>query len=86
MLKTITFSVTEQDIQEGKKGHCYKCPIALAVMRAVPEAEVVEVNWFAVYIDSVYKFDYSQPDLVLKFMEDFDLGKPVFPFSGVLER
>lgn len=32
-LKRITFSITQSDIDSGKKHNCYECPIALAVKR-----------------------------------------------------
>jgi hypothetical protein len=40
--RTITVSVTDADIDNGIRGDCWECPIALALWRATGEKWIVE--------------------------------------------
>lgn len=71
-------TVTNKDIKNGRQHHCFECPIALAVRRAC-QTEVVSVGGFTI---KVRGGDWIKiPRLAVNFIGDFDLGKPVQPFS-----
>jgi hypothetical protein len=38
---TITVSITDSDIDNGTRGDCWKCPVALALWRATGEKYIV---------------------------------------------
>lgn len=70
-------TVTEDDIKHGIRGYPDRCPVALAVSR--------ETGHFDVFVDGdihFYMFDMTfSRRCVSKFVERFDHGKPVKPFS-----
>ena len=81
--------VTAEDIAAGEKGHCQRCPIALAMLRCP--------NVFSVVVGeeiSVQTYDQDQwtepyvaecPSVASKFVGDFDSGDKVEPFSFDIE-
>ena len=51
----VTIQVTEQDIQHGLAGDCEKCPVALAIYRALHELAVrVGTGGVTIYRDDTY--------------------------------
>lgn len=87
MSKTVTITVTKEDIEKGVMSECDKCPIALAVAR-------VGVKLPRVFASEVFFDDPDVPALRIKaklppaatrFICDFDEDEPVSPFSFDLE-
>ena len=92
MLKPKTIHVTQEDIHEGVCRDAEQCAIARALAHEYEEISWVQVEnheeikmtnekedeWYKVHIcaDDDYK--------VNKFLEDFDAGKKVDPFSFVI--
>ncbi len=79
----ITISITQADIEEGKPYNCQYCPVALAVSRAFGCAQN------AVSVDGVFlsvgEQDYRTPALVNEFIQAFDDGAKVIPFTFTLD-
>jgi hypothetical protein len=82
----MTINVTQDDIAKGKKNNCLRCPVALAVIR---ETGIHDVY---VYGSSVTFYRHSDQcceryntDEVSEFIENFDGGGTVAPFSFELE-
>lgn len=75
MSEYLTIDVTAEDIATGVIGNCLKCPLALAVKRAVRNS----ISW-AGPIDIYDGFDYyaTSPD-AQRFIDDFDHGCHVEP-------
>ena len=84
--KYIEVSVTETRIAKGRPGCEYVCPIALALHGAgFRKAEVDEYKvWFDGMLDS-YRTSLL-PSPARRFVERFDLGKSVRPFTFKLKR
>jgi len=78
----VTVKVTTEDIENGMKESCFHCPVA----RACGRAGIVKpaVRKYAVWHGS----DRTRTELpasAQQFIEDFDNGEPVVPFSFDLE-
>ena len=71
--------ITQEDIDRGMRGRSDFCPVALALRRKWPEAEM---GCFACDLGNRLVL---VPELVSKFVEDFDSGKPVKPFTFEIE-
>lgn len=79
----MTIEVTQEDIDKGVPENCSKCPVARAIERTLPnpspsiavDPEVIE--WFD---GDQWQFRYTKVK-VQTFIERFDAGKPVKPFS-----
>jgi hypothetical protein len=69
-------SVTEDDIKMGKVGDCQFCPVALAVKRNT--ARPITVGSDILDVDQV---SHWLPLEVVDFIEDFDSGLLVDPFT-----
>lgn len=80
----MTVHVTEDDIANGLKRHCWSCPVALAVMRTYGEDRVY-VNTSNITIGQKRGEIVRTPPEVKAFILDFDKGKPVEPFGFELE-
>lgn len=86
-MRTIELSITQEDINLGKPGECSKCPVALALKRAVPIATFLEVDTRTIYFHeppNLRWFAYT-PGTVDAFIQTFDNRKPVAPFQVTLE-
>ncbi len=70
-------TVKHEDITNGIPRSCNDCPIALALRRLFPEA-AVHVAYHRIAIDDGRTVT---PDIVRKFVKDFDRGRPVEPFE-----
>lgn len=76
--------VTQEDIDQGERGSCLKCAVALAIHRATQRE--IEVGYFtAGEHDCNWNEVISLPPLATQFIADFDLGAPVTPFSFELD-
>lgn len=87
--------VTKEDIARGIKARCLECPVALALNRARPrpKGQAWSVQQPAVAIVSPRGFPQMAVDrsLVFRhdagpFVEDFDNGKPLQPFTVRFQR
>ena len=66
--------VTAKDIEEGHRGQCYSCPIALALKRKGGLIGGVHARWIN------YKgLRYRLPRATRRWQENFDFGRPVEP-------
>lgn len=82
-----TITVTAQHIAKGGRDSYRRCPVARAVSEALPGVELVAVDSARVSLG----FGWPQyreidlPDAATRFIEAFDLGDPVEPFSFELD-
>jgi hypothetical protein len=94
--KRITVNVTAHDIANGRKKDCYKCPVALALMRALEAVNDIKVKTVSVgngaaqitlvYSDHMSTYSWPQlPDAAADFVWRFDNFRVVEPFSFELE-
>lgn len=90
MIVTVKVSVTDSDIDNGVRGDCWKCPVALAMWRATGW------KW---NVGSVYSLSQGErvpslcvigrgmrldmPDKVLRFIRDYDDRATVYPAKGL---
>jgi hypothetical protein len=75
----LTIDVTWEDIDRGQRGICARCPIALAAERAGIQQPLVFS--LGIWHHSGSGFWSSIPDEAIRFLEDFDTGSPVAPFT-----
>lgn len=75
MQEQITVSVQQEDIDNGKPEDCDSCPIALACRRLGYKDVSVGVS---LHVDD---HDYWLPSEASRFIEEFDNGEVVSPFS-----
>lgn len=71
--------VTDKNIKQGKKGSNYSCPIAHACRDA--GLKRVDVAWNIFHGRGPVKKKLSMPQKALDFIDRFDSGKKVKPFS-----
>ena len=88
--KTITFSVTQGDIDKGKRGSPYYCPIAQSYMRrfrtALASALTKDIRIWGHHLGLDRKPQwYSLPRKATAFTHAFDRGKPVKPFRFTVD-
>ncbi len=79
-----TIEVTQEMIDEGDKGMCQNCPIALALNQAlfVNDISVLRTRFYRVRnVDCVGNLPFEAQN----FIEDFDRDKKVSPFSFEVE-
>jgi hypothetical protein len=79
----ITVDVTQEDIDNGERVHCSKCPIALAVHRLFPDAAGVSVaHDIALFNDGLKPFQHFLiTEEAREFIRRFDHKMEVEPFS-----
>jgi hypothetical protein len=78
-------SVTHADITEGVKNACNHCPIALAIKRAFNCDCVMVLASFDIIVNS-QQYTSEDPETVQEFINNFDNGFPVQPFSFTLQK
>ena len=77
--------VTQADIERGIKNRCDFCPVAIAISRHLPTGLEITVFSEAMLFEGRFgdgpstAIDTDQT--VVDFIESFDNGKPVAPFS-----
>jgi hypothetical protein len=79
----ITVSVTEADIDLGKRLDCWECPIARAMFRATGERYIVDGMGARVIGDRSRRV--SLPDVAIQFIREFDSGNFPKPFEFEVE-
>ncbi len=79
----MTIHVTQSHIDAGIKGQCTQCPIALAARVAIGQGHRIQVSFCNIIaICGGYKSTlYPLPQEAQAFVEAFDAGQPVQPFS-----
>ena len=82
-MKKLTLEVTQQDILEGIRKDAACCPIARAVKRAFPTWQKVEVTDDGIRVLDEFNTRWftGEIEIATDFMEFFDLGYPVSPFT-----
>lgn len=87
-----TIKVLQGDINDGEKGSCSQCPVALAVARTFGYRFMVKVDWLKIKLtdtrDDKLVQRIQSPRSVSKFVNDFDNRdnhNPVEPFEFELE-
>jgi len=84
----VTVHVTENDILSGWKSVCERCPVALAIARAL-DVDYVSVGCSSFIShghkqgEKTYRNEYF-PMVVIDFIMSFDKGEAVSPFSFIL--
>jgi hypothetical protein len=82
----VTVTVTREHIDRGAERTCDRCPVALAIMAAVPGLSFVEVMSPELGYALLFGMDSDVGDMDLpgsakQFIRDFDAGRPVRPFT-----
>jgi hypothetical protein len=88
-MKTININVTQACIDRAIRSDCRACPIALAAMMAMPDADIINVGSCVMTVvddsgDNV-KSRYVLPNSARNFIQQFDCNLPVKPFSFTIE-
>jgi hypothetical protein len=74
----MTIEVTQEDIDNGKRRRCRHCPVALALRRFTRSVWVADQS----YLHNLdLQKEIGTPNRVSFFIEEFDAGKPVKPFT-----
>ena len=84
-----TIEVTQKDIDDGEKGLCACCPVALAINRELSRPAYASVKFDTVLIKNADTGKVItwilMPAKVNKFVYDFDSGVEVKPFTFELD-
>lgn len=72
--------VTKEDIKNGERFDCHRCPIALAATRA--GLTDVDVDYLTI---SANQETHTLPDNAVCFIDRFDDGESVKPFTFILD-
>jgi len=93
----VNVNVTQDDLDKGEACSSCRCAVARACLRAVPEADHVSVEpQDKSYLPPVSitfccpgwphgSFTVLAPQIVAEFVDRYDRGKPVQPFSFQLD-
>lgn len=76
--------VTEDDIRDGRPADAFRCPVALAVARALgvtDERDISVWDGFATVWNGALSEDYDLGADAQSWIEAFDLGYPVKPVA-----
>lgn len=79
----IKINVTQKNIDEGGRCMALSCPIALALNNVFVPDKMLSTNQYTFHTGN--GIDYKLPPEVTKFINNFDDGKKVEPFSFVVE-
>lgn len=85
---TVTVSVTQEHIDHGERMRCNRCPVALAIMDAIPDvsnANVDTLGWAALHYGGSHFAGMALPPEVTDFVLAFDARRPVSPFTFTAE-
>jgi hypothetical protein len=79
--------VTQDDIDAGVRYNCTFCPVAIALMRAgYDDPEVHSTGHFTFLDGSTSKLYLMADEVIQPFIEAFDDGDFVAPFSFTIEE
>lgn len=76
-----TIEVTQSDIYNGHRNECNKCPIALAMSRYFKCEVTVAYNYCQIPNKLGGSIRIINSEVMQRFIDDFDSGRPVQPFS-----
>jgi hypothetical protein len=79
----VKIQVTEEDIKNGVREHCAKCPIALAAQRAGCQYPIVGTH--LTFMLGAKNYSTDLPYYAHEFIGLFDTGQVVAPFEFDLE-
>jgi hypothetical protein len=84
----VKITVTQEHINKGQQSNCKACPIALAVKEKYtdPEAYILVTGSISVYLPNEGLLIYTLPKKAAKFIESFDRGLSVKPFSFIARK
>ncbi len=82
--KRVTVAVTEKDIEQGMRGSCSSCPVALAATRAVGER--MTITGYSAETEAEPFYRYRLPAGVSSFIYNFDNRYGVEPLEFVMEH
>ena len=91
---TLDISVTQFHIDNGKRNVCSQCPIALALLDKLHSIGLKNLwikVWQVAYFnhdstEGVAEFVYHMPERAIDFIEAFDNGNHVEPFTFTATR
>lgn len=78
-MKTYKIDVTAEDIEHGHRNNCFLCPVALAFERIT--RHTIKVNSRHVSNKATGFLINKLPHSAKQFINDFDDGLPVRPFT-----
>lgn len=83
----LTIRVTQNHIDKGRPEDCGRCPVALAVLDALPDVRRVYVDGDIISVRYARKDHvYWCPIEVANFVSDFDSGDPVSPMTATVKQ
>jgi hypothetical protein len=82
-MASVVIDVTAADIKAGHPLACSFCPVAIAATRAFGGRQVIVDSFLS--IRGQERLAWSLPQSVYDFVKAFDAGRPVAPFSFILE-
>jgi hypothetical protein len=82
-MTTYTIHVLQEDINDGEREKCKRCPIALAIQRTLDTkfADVFPHVAYTRKTNGTFWSTAALPDIATAFIFRFDAGQPVEPFS-----
>lgn len=79
--------VTDKDIERAKQNDSYRCVVAQAVARTIPDATRIEVDTQSIrFTRDGARFIYLTPYAVQGYVIAFDAGESIEPFSFQLRN
>ena len=93
VMTEVTVNVTQKHISEGRPCACIDCPVALAILDAMPDVTGVEVLWdvdgYSVVAELEMRDETRKvvtlPAEAEAFVTALDDGDPVEPFTFTME-
>mgnify|MGYP001607461382 CR=1 FL=1 len=82
----LTITVTQDDIDRGKKGMAYVCPITYAMRRAGCQAPSVSLHCLVWNDENGGCKSWQPSEQVKEFVQAFYNGKKVHPFAFEIDR
>lgn len=79
--KGTKITVTQEDIEKGRRGDYGACPIALAIKRAIPDGGFISVDDEEILVGHNR---FESIEAVWSFVYSFDAGDAVEPFEFTL--
>lgn len=82
-----TISVTEQDIERAHRTDSYRCVVAQAIARSIPDAHNIDVDTQTVrFTRQGERLWYLTPYAVQGYVIAFDAGDPIEPFDFTIQN
>jgi len=84
MKEKIILNVTASDIGAGERANCFHCPIAKAMVRQFPGCDFASARGTVLFFcRGEQGYRATPPSEAKQFMDDFDSGRTVMPFSFI---